>query len=65
MHWQVMTVSRHYMLVVIMTEVIALSVRVISPVSSGIRIESVALAVIYAIVTTIADRFSVGSGASG
>ncbi len=65
MQWQIMTVSRHYMLVVIMTEVIALSVRVISPVSSGIRIESAALAVIYAIVTTLAGRFTMRTGASG
>ena len=49
-----MTVGGDNMLVIIMTEVVAFSVGVISPVSSGIRIEPVALAVIYAIVTTLA-----------
>ena len=54
LHWQVMTVGGDNMLVVIMTEVVTLSVGVISPVSSGIRIESAALAVIYAIFTALA-----------
>jgi hypothetical protein len=60
-----MTVGGDNMLVVIMPEVVAVSVGVISPVSSGIRIESAALAVIYAIVTTLAVRFAIGTCASG
>jgi hypothetical protein len=65
MHWKVMTVGGDNMLIVIMTEVVALSVGVISPVSSGIRIESVTLAVIYAIFTTLAVRFTMMTGTSG
>ena len=60
-----MTVGGDNMLVVVMTEVVTLSVGVISPVSSGIRIESAALAVIYAIVTTLTVRFTMRTGASG
>jgi choline-glycine betaine transporter len=46
-------------LVICVTEVIAFTVRVISPVSSGIRIISIVIAFVYAVLMAVTGRLSV------